>query len=70
MNMKKTVSFIMKIVATAMAAAAVVCAIVAFWDQIMDLFDTVIDKIEEKRSEKCYDPDEFDDFADYDDSIM
>ena len=68
--MKKTAGFILKIVATVMAAAAVVCAVVAFWDQIMDLFDTIADKIEEKRSEKCYAPEEYDDFADYDDSIM
>ena len=68
--MKKTVTCVLKIVAAVMAAAAVVCAVVAFWDHIMDLFDTVIDRIEEKRSEKCCDPDEFDDFADYDDSIM
>ena len=68
--MKKTVTFIMKVVAAVMAIAAVVCAIVAFWDQIMDLFDNIIDKIEENRADKCYDPDEFDDFADYDDSIM
>ena len=68
--MKKTAGFILKIVATVMAAAAVVCAVVAFWDQIMDLFDTVVDKIEEKRAEKCYAPEEYDDFADYDDSIM
>ena len=68
--MKKTVTCVLKIVAVVMAAAAVVCAVVAFWDQIMDLFDAVIDRIEEKRSEKCYAPDEFDDFADYDDSIM
>ena len=68
--MKKTVGVILKIVATALAVAAVVGAIVAFWDQIMDLFDTIIDKLEEKRADRCFEPEEFDDFADYDDSIM
>lgn len=68
--MKKTVSMIMKIVVTVMAAAALVCAIVAFWDRIMDLFDTILDKIEERRADQCFEPEEFDDFADYDDSIM
>ena len=66
----KLARFILKIVATAMAVAAVVCAIFAFWDQIMDLFDTIIDKVEEKRANRCFEPEEFDDFADYDDSIM
>ena len=66
----KTVRFILKIAATAMAIAAVVCAIVAFWDQIMDLVDNIIDKIEEKRADRCFEPEEFDDFADYDNSIM
>lgn len=65
--MKKTVGFILKIVATAMTVAAVVCAIVAFWDQIMDLIDTVMDKVEQKRADRCFQPAEYDD---YDDSIM
>ena len=66
----KTARFVLKIVACAMAAAAVVCAIVAFWDQIMDLIDAVVDKMEEKRADRCFEPAGFDDFADYDDSIM
>ena len=65
--MKKTLGFILKIVATAMAVAAVVCAVAAFWDQIMDLIDTVADKVEERRANKCFQPAEYDD---YDDSIM
>ena len=68
--MKKTVGFILKIVAAAMAVAALVCAVAAFWDQIMDLIDTVADKVEERRANKCFQPAEYDDFADYDDSIM
>ncbi len=63
----KTARFILKIVAAAMTLAAVVCAIVAFWDQIMDLVDTVVDKIEEKRADRCFEPEEMDD---YDDSIL
>ena len=65
--MKKTVGFILKIVAAAMAAGALVCAVAAFWDQIMDLIDTVADKVEERRANKCFQPAEYDD---YDDSIM
>ena len=63
----KTARFILKIVAAAMTLAAVMCAIVAFWDQIMDLVDTVVDKIEEKRADRCFEPEEMDD---YDDSIL
>lgn len=66
----KTARFILKIVAAAMTLAAVVCAIIAFWDQIMDLFDTVVDKIEEKRADRCCEPEEPEDFADYDDSVL
>ena len=62
--MKKTFGFFLKIVATAMAVAAVVCAVAAFWDQIMDLIDTVMDKVEEKRADRCFEPAEFDDFDD------
>ena len=65
--MKKTVGFILKIVAAAMAVVALVCAVAAFWDQIMDLIDTVADKVEERRANKCFQPAEYDD---YDDSIM
>ena len=66
----KTARCILKIVATVMAFVAVVCAVMAFWDQIMDLVDTIIDKVEEKRANRCFEPEEFDDFADYDDSSM
>ncbi len=65
--MKKTVGFILKIVAAVMALAAVVCAVVAFWDHIMDLFDAIVDKVEERRADRSFQPAEFDD---YDDSIL
>ena len=68
--MKKTAGLVLKIVAVVMAAAAVACAVVAFWDQIMDLFDAIADKIEEKRADRCFEPSEPDEFADYDDSIL
>lgn len=65
--MKKTVGFILKILAAVMALAAVVCAVVAFWDHIMDLFDAIADKVEERRADRSFQPAEFDD---YDDSIL
>ena len=30
----------------------------------MDLIDTVMDKVEEKRADRCFEPAEFDDFDD------
>ena len=57
----KTARFILKIVAVAMAAAAVACAIVAFWDCIMDLFDSIADKVEEKKANSRF-ASEFDDY--------
>ena len=59
----KTARFVLKIVAAVMAAAAVVCAIVAFWDSIMDLFDSIADKLEEKKANGCF-ASEYDDYDD------
>ena len=66
--MKKTADFVLKIVAVTMAVAALVCAIIAFWDQIVDLVDTVIDKVEEKRADRCFV--ETDEYGDFDDSVL
>ena len=57
----KTARFVLKIVAAVMAAAAVVCAVVAFWDSIMDLFDSIADKLEEKKAD-CRFASEYDDY--------
>ena len=59
----KTARFILKIVAAVMAAAAVVCAVIAFWDSIMDLFDSIVDKLEEKKAD-CRFASEYDDYDD------
>lgn len=57
----KTARFILKIVAVAMAAAAVACAVVAYWDKIMDLVDSIADKVEEKKANHCF-ASEYDDY--------
>ena len=57
----KTARFVLKIVAVAMAAAAVVCAVVAYWDKIVDVFDSVCDKLEEKKANTRF-ASEFDDY--------
>lgn len=60
----KTARFVLKFVALGLSIASAVCLIIAFWDKIMDFFDNVADKIEEKKS-ACLDP-EFEDYADCD----
>ena len=57
----KTVRFVLKIVAVAMAAAAVACAVVAYWDKIMDVFYSIADKVEEKKAD-CRFASEYDDY--------
>lgn len=62
----KVARFVLKCVALGLSMAAVVCAIIAYWDKIMDVFYTVSDKIEEKKAAKLCDDAEFSDYADCD----
>lgn len=59
----KVARFVLKIVAAAMVVAAAVCAVVAYWDKIVDAFYAIADKIEEKKAE-CRYASEYDDFED------
>ena len=59
----KVARFVLKIVAVLMVAAAAVCAVVAYWDRIVDAFYAVADKIEEKNAE-CRFASEYDDYED------
>ncbi|MCI9222734.1 MAG: hypothetical protein HFF22_05115 [Oscillospiraceae bacterium] len=59
----KVARFVLKIVAVLMVAAAAVCAVVAYWDRIVDAFYAVADKIEEKKAE-CRFASEYDDYED------
>ena len=59
----KVARFVLKIVAVLMVAAAAVCAVVAYWDRIVDAFYAVADKIEEKKAE-CRVASEYDDYED------
>ena len=61
----KTARFILKIVAVAMAAAAVACAVVAYWDKIVDVFYSIADKLEEKKANSHF----ASEFEDYDEDI-
>lgn len=59
----KVAHFVLKLVAALMVAAAAVCAVVAYWDRIVDAFYAIADKIEEKKAE-CRFASEYDDFED------
>ena len=59
----KVARCVLKIVAAVMVVAAAVCAVVAFWDQIVDVFYAIADKIEEKKAD-CRFASEYDDFED------
>lgn len=59
----KVARFVLKLVAVLMVVAAAVCAVVAYWDRIVDAFYAVADKIEEKKAE-CRFASEYDDYED------
>ena len=62
----KLARFVLKIVAASLAAAALVCAIVAFWDKIMEVFGCAKSKVCAKaKSCGCSFPSEYDDYADW-----
>ena len=52
---------VLKIAAVVTAFLAVAGVVLVFWDKIMDLFDRVADKMEEKKANKCL-ASEFDDY--------
>ena len=44
----KTARFVLKIVALSLAAAAAVCAIIAYWDKLSELGDCAKEKFQRK----------------------
>lgn len=60
----KVARFVLKIVALSLAVGATACAIIAYWDKIMDCFYNVADKLEEKRANCCFGHSEYDDYDD------
>ena len=57
----KVARFVLKIIALSLAVATLACAIVAYWDKLVELTQAVIDKIDEKKASLC--PSEYDDYA-------
>lgn len=64
----KIARFVLKIVAASLATAALVCAIVAYWDKIMELFGCVRTKVcaAKAKCRTCGYPSEYDDYAEWD----
>lgn len=59
----KVARFVLKCVALGLCIGAAVCAVIAYWDKISELFCTVSGKIKEKRA--CCCTSEYDDYADF-----
>ena len=57
----KVARFVLKIVAFSLVAAAAVCAIIAYWDKLTALFQTVSGKLQEKKA--CVCKSEYDDYV-------
>ena len=66
----KAARFVLKVVAISMAdmagAAAVACAVAAYWDRIVDVFYAIADKIEEKKADIRF----ASEYEDYDDCAL
>lgn len=63
----KLARFVLKIVAAALAAAALTCCVVAYWDRIVEVFCAAKTKVAEKTKNcHCCYPSEYDDYADWD----
>lgn len=62
----KVARFVLKVVALALATAAAVCTIIAFWDKITECVSLVGDKVRSRRqyAEGCCIDD--DDYSDWD----
>lgn len=57
----KVARFVLKVVAISLAAAAIVCAVIAYWDKLVDLGQALCGKVREKKA--CICPSEYDDYA-------
>lgn len=57
----KVARFVLKVVAMSLTAAAVICAIIAYWDKLVELGQCVCGKVQEKKA--CICKSEYDDYA-------
>ena len=59
----KVARFVLKIVALALATAASVCCVIAYWDKISAFFAGIGARLESRKG--CCGHSEFDDYADW-----
>ena len=57
----KVARFVLKVVALSLAAAAVICAVIAYWDKIVDVALALCGKVKEKKA--CICKSEYDDYV-------
>jgi len=57
----KVARFVLKVVAASLVAAAAICAIIAYWDKIVDTSLSLYGKVKEKKKYIC--KSEYDDYV-------
>ena len=57
----KVARFVLKVVALSLTAAALICAIIAYWDKLVAFGQTLCGKVQEKKA--CVCKSEYDDYA-------
>lgn len=57
----KVARFVLKVVALSLTAAAVICAVIAYWDKLVELTEVLCGKVKEKKA--CICKSEYDDYV-------
>lgn len=57
----KVARFVLKVVALSLVAAAAICAVIAYWDRLMELGQALCGKVKEKK--ECLCKSEYDDYV-------
>lgn len=57
----KVARFVLKVVALSLTAAAVICAVIAYWDKLVELTEALCGKVKEKKA--CICKSEYDDYV-------
>lgn len=62
----KAARFVLKFVALGLVVGAAVCAVIAYWDKLVDAFYNLSDTVEEKRAKRsASEYDEYEDYVDF-----
>ena len=57
----KIARFVLKVVALSLTAAAIICAVIAYWDKLTELAEALCGKMKEKKA--CICKSEYDDYV-------